>query len=184
MTEALMMLRRQPLKDGRELAIREAEPDDAAMVVERLEVVSGESDFLSFGPGEFGIGVDEEAEFFRDHQASDNKIYLLGLVDGVLVSGLNFAGGPRPRIRHSGEFGIWVQKEFWFLGVGSYMVDALLDWARETGIVTKINLLVRSDNERAIDLYRRKGFAIEGTIKKDALIDGIYYDHVAMGLEL
>jgi hypothetical protein len=40
MTEVLMMLRRLVLKDGRELVIREAEPDDAAMVVDYCEDVA------------------------------------------------------------------------------------------------------------------------------------------------
>ncbi len=82
----------------------------------------------------------------------------MGLVDGAIVSTLSFSAGSRPRLRHSGEFGMSVRKAYWGLGTGSLMLDTLLDWARGTGIVTKINLRVRTDNQRAIALYRRKGF--------------------------
>ena len=51
-------------------------------------------------------------------------------------------------------------------------------------IVKKINLRVRSDNERAIQLYKHKGFIIEGTIRKEIILNGNYYDHHWMGLEL
>jgi len=64
------------------------------------------------------------------------------------------------------------------------MLDALLDWARGTQIITKVNLRVRTDNVRAIALYLRKGFALEGTIRQAIQIDGTYYDHHWMGLEL
>jgi RimJ/RimL family protein N-acetyltransferase len=64
------------------------------------------------------------------------------------------------------------------------MVDALVDWARATGFVTKINLRVRTDNPRAIALYKRKGFVIEGTISREMFLDGKYYSHHWMGLEL
>jgi RimJ/RimL family protein N-acetyltransferase len=51
-------------------------------------------------------------------------------------------------------------------------------------VITKIDLRVRTDNQRAIELYQRKGFTIEGTIRKAIWIDGRYYDHYWMGLEL
>ena len=62
--------------------------------------------------------------------------------------------------------------------------DALLDWATKTRIITKINLRVRTDNRRAIQLYESKGFALEGTIRREFLIDGKYYDHHWMGIDM
>ena len=43
---------------------------------------------------------------------------------------------------------------------------------------------MRTDNERAIRLYRSKGFVNEGTLRKAVFIGGTYYDHLCMGLEL
>ena len=64
------------------------------------------------------------------------------------------------------------------------MIDALIDWARNTDVVRNINLRVRTDNQRAIQLYQRKGFMHEGTISKEILLDGQFYSHHWMGLEL
>ena len=176
--------RRHPLADGRVLLIREAESEDARLVLDYVNGISGESDFLSFGPGEFDLTEPEEEEFLIRYRASANQIYLLGIIDDTVVSTLNFSGGRRPRVRHSGEFGISVRREYWGLGIGSLMLDALIEWARETGIVKKINLRVRTDNRRAIRLYESKGFEIEGTSRKEILLNGRYYDHHWMGLEL
>jgi RimJ/RimL family protein N-acetyltransferase len=77
-----------------------------------------------------------------------------------------------------------VRKQYWGLGIGSLMLDTLIEWARSTQIVKKINLRVRTDNQRAILLYERKGFVMEGTIRKEIFLDGKYFDHHWMGLEL
>lgn len=166
------------------LVIREAAAQDAAEILDYIHAIAGESDYLSFGPGEFDIPLDREREILARFHEADNQLYLVGLLDGQIVSTLSFTGGHRPRLRHAGEFGLSVRRAYWGLGIGSRMLDALLDWARETQIITKVDLRVRTDNQRAIALYRRKGFAIEGTIHKQILLDGTYYDHHWMGLEL
>ena len=172
------------LKNGRVLLIREAAADDARAVLDYVEAVSGESDFLSFGPGEFELTEAEEADFLRRCRDSENQVFILGLIAGEIVGSLVFSAGRRPRVRHSGEFGMSVRKRFWGLGIGSLMLDTLIDWARGTQIVKKINLRVRTDNERAIGLYERKGFVREGTLRKQVFLDGTYFDHHWMGLEL
>ncbi len=176
--------RNYELKNGCVLLIREVAVEDARAVLDYVHEISGESDFLSFGPGEFELTEPEEQEFIGKCLASDNQLFILGSIDDTIVAMLNFSAGRRPRVRHSGEFSMSVRKQYWGLGIGSLMLDTLIDWARSTQIVKKINLRVRTDNQRAILLYERKGFVIEGTIRKEILLDGKYFDHHWMGLEL
>ena len=170
------------LKDGRRLEIRRAGLDDAAELIAFVAVISGESDFLTFGPGEFTMTMAQETEYLKGIAASDSQLYLVGLVDGEIVASLTFAAGKRPRTRHSGEFGISVRRSFWGLGVGGIMIDALVDWAQAGGFVEKISLRVRTDNERAILLYQAKGFATEGTLRSEFKIGSRYYDLHVMSL--
>jgi RimJ/RimL family protein N-acetyltransferase len=176
--------RKHELENGRALFIREVAVKDARALLDCVERISGESDFLSFGPGEFELTESEEEKFIRKCLASDNQLYILGSIDDTIVATLNFTRGRRPRVRHSGEFGMAVRKQYWGLGIGSLMLDTLIAWAQDTRIVKKINLRVRTDNQRAVRLYERKGFVIEGTIRKEILLDGSYFDHHWMGLEL
>jgi len=176
--------RKYELKNGPILLIREAVVNDARAVLDYVQSVSGESDFLSFGPGEFELTEPEEEEFIRKCLASDDQLYILASIDDAIVATLIFSGGRRPRVRHSGEFSMSVRRPYWGLGIGSLMLDTLIEWARANQIVKKINLRVRTDNRRAILLYERKGFVIEGTIRKEILLDGKYFDHHWMGLEL
>jgi RimJ/RimL family protein N-acetyltransferase len=103
---------------------------------------------------------------------------------GLLVGTLSFESGARPRTRHTGEFGTSVLREHWDAGIASALIDSLLEWSKQGGIIRKINLRVRSDNLRAINLYKRKGFSVEGTLTKQMLVGGGYYDNFWMGLEL
>jgi RimJ/RimL family protein N-acetyltransferase len=43
---------------------------------------------------------------------------------------------------------------------------------------------VRTDHDRAIALYKSKGFAIEGTITRAVRIKGEYFDQYWMGRDI
>ncbi len=180
----LMDSGRQLLRDRRMLLVGDAQVEDARAILEYVEEISGESDFLSFGPGEFGLSESEERDVLRKYQELENHLFILGLIEDRIITSLSFSAGHRPRNRHSGEFGMSVRQEYWGLGIGSFMLDALIEWARNRGIVRKINLRVRTDNQRAIQLYERKGFVNEGTIHKEIRLGDSYFDHHLMGLEL
>jgi RimJ/RimL family protein N-acetyltransferase len=172
------------LRDGSTLLARRAVPADAAALLDYLETVGGESDFLSFGAGEFGMSQAEEEAFLKKVAADAGELYVVGIVDGLIVTSLTFSAGRRPRVRHRGEFGLSVRKSHWDLGIASLMLDHLIEWARRGKVVTKINLRVRADNERAIRLYERKGFVREGTITRESFLGGVYFSDHHMGLEL
>jgi RimJ/RimL family protein N-acetyltransferase len=174
--------RQTSIEDGRTLLIREAQGGDAGALLEYIHQVCGETDFLTFGPGEFSLTQEQESDYLEKCRDTDNCVYLLALCQGAIVGSLSFSAGSRPRLRHVGEFGVSASRAYWGLGIASALLDALLEWARDGQIVTKINLRVRADNQRAIALYERKGFVVEGRITQAIYVAGVYYDHFCMGL--
>lgn len=172
------------LSNARQLRIRDAIKSDAPAMHNHFNQVSTESDNLPFGEGEFGKSVEDVAKHIEGCITKDNAIYAIAEVDGKLAGYISFEGGWRPRNRHMGEFGIAIKKEFWGLSIGCILIQHLVDWAKQGGIITKINLKVKSDNTLAIKLYEKLGFRYEGKIIKDTLIDGIYYDVDCMGMEI
>ena len=175
---------RKQLKNGKKLLIREALSDDSATILDYLDHVSRESDYLTFGPGEFDPDVVKEAAFIDSCYSSVNKLYLLGMLDNMVVAVLHFAGGGRLRTRHSGELSISVLKKYWDIGIGSALLDYLSEWANDNGIIKKINLRVRQDNQRAIKLFEKKGFKKEGILRKEIFTNNHYIDLYWMGLVL
>jgi ribosomal protein S18 acetylase RimI-like enzyme len=87
--------------------------------------------------------------------------------------------------RHGyGEIGMAVAREWRGLGVGSALMAAAIEWARETGL-HKLSLSVWPYNTAAIALYRKYGFVEEGRrIKQIRRQSGELWDVVDMGLLL
>jgi ribosomal protein S18 acetylase RimI-like enzyme len=66
-------------------------------------------------------------------------------------------------------------------GIGAALMVHLLQWARTRTELRKIELLVRSANERAISLYKRFGFMEEGRLRDRVLTsEGTFIDDIAM----
>ncbi|MCP4180941.1 MAG: GNAT family N-acetyltransferase [bacterium] len=172
------------LKNEDKILIREATIQDAKEILNYIDKISYESDFLTFGPGEFGISEPEEKEFLRKSSESHNLLFIIGVINNTIISALSFTPGSRPRIQHIGEFGVSVKQKYWNLGIGSLMLDTLIDWAKAGKIIKKINLRVRTDNYHAISIYKNKGFEIEGTLTKDVFIEDRYFNNHCMGLTL
>ncbi|QEE14429.1 GNAT family N-acetyltransferase [Promethearchaeum syntrophicum] len=172
------------LKSGDVLIIRKALPEDATEILQYAEQVSGESDNISYGPGEFGMTVEREQKFLQSLQGSKSCILILGLLKKKIVSIASMSGGKRKRIEHLTGLGITVRKTFWRQGIGSEMMQFLIDWAQQSKIIRKINLTVRTDNIGAIKLYEQLGFLEEGLNSRTLQINGKFYDAKMMGLEI
>ena len=164
------------------IIIRKVKKSDAEALIEYLNVIGGESDFLTFGTGEFDVSVEEEENFIESILQSENALFIIAEVNEKIVGCLNFSGGPRQRIAHVGEFGVSVLQEYWGNGIGKELIKYLISWSKSSGIIRKINLRTRADNIRGISLYKKLGFLEEGIIKRDFLINNEFYDSLMMGM--
>ena len=173
-----------PLPSGGDLVIREATREDAAALLPHVEAVSGESPFLTFGPGEFELTVDQEADFLAKCEATANALYLVGLVEGEIVASSGTTGSARARLMHRVELGMSVRQAHWRQGIGAALLDAIIDWARANPVVTKLDLQVATTNAGAVALYLKKGFHKEGTLRKQMMVDDVAQDLFHMGLNV
>jgi RimJ/RimL family protein N-acetyltransferase len=83
-----------------------------------------------------------------------------------------------------GEIGMAVAREWRGHGVGSALLAAAVEWARENRL-HKLNLSVFPHNERGIALYRKFGFVEEGRrVKQIRRSSGELWDTIEMGLLL
>jgi RimJ/RimL family protein N-acetyltransferase len=83
-----------------------------------------------------------------------------------------------------GELGMAVAREWRGRGVGSALLAAAIEWARERGL-HKLSLGVFPHNAAAIALYRKFGFVEEGRrVKHLRRASGELWDIVEMGLLL
>ena len=164
--------------------IRNPKKEEAQAIIDYLYQVSGESDNLTFGQGEFEISVEKEMEFIEKSNSDPNQLFLIAEFDDAIIAMMTFKARERLRMKHYGEFGITVRKSYWGKGIGERLLKQLIDWAKAHEEIYKINLEVREDNAKAIQLYEKAGFKIEGKISRYMQIDNNFYAAFVMGLEI
>lgn len=138
------------------IRIEKAIPSDAAMLLEYLKQVGGETDNLTFGSEGMPFSVEAEAEFISSMENSIDNVMLLAKCDEKIVGCASLNRLPR-RMKHRGDFAISVAKDYWNKGIGSQLMDKIISFARENDFEI-IDLQVRSDNKNAIHLYEKCGF--------------------------
>ena len=179
-----MLYKEIQLKNGQTCILRQPQEDDAQNILDYLNYVCSETDFLTFGHGEMNFTLEEEKKYINDHLELDNKILIIAEVNRTIVGMSGFTGGKTKRIFHIGEFGISVSREYWNLGIGRALIENVIEWAKQSGVIYKIELRVRVDNKLAIKLYKDVGFIREGTISRQFFIGDIFYDAYIMGLNI
>lgn len=172
------------LKNGSLVIIRQAEKEDARELIDFYNIVGGETDFLSFGENEFMSNIDTEEKYIENIKNEENSNFIVAVVDGKIIGAASVTSIQKRKLKHVATLGIVLKKEFCGLGIGGILIDNLISWSMQNGITKKITLLTRCDNYNAIELYKKKGFEIEGTLRKDNYENGMYYDVYTMGLLL
>ena len=165
-----------------ELLIREAEAEDAAELVTFLNCVSLETDFTSLD-GEGILLTDTEMELFLDKQThSENQITLLALLNDEIAGIVNITADQRKRVRHIGDLFIVIGQKYWNNGLGSLLLEEVVEWAQASGVLRRLQLTVQTRNQAAVHLYQKYGFVIEGRQEPGAYIEeGKFIDVYLMG---
>jgi len=83
---------------------------------------------------------------------------------------------------HVGSLGVIVQKNYRDLGIGFHIIDMAIRESKKLNKKEKIILSCFSNNKRALNLYKKLGFTILGSRKKQFYMDSTYYDEILMEL--
>ncbi|KAF2958245.1 GCN5 family acetyltransferase [Thermotoga sp. Ku-13t] len=161
------------------VTIRWVRLSDAPQLVAFKKAVTSESPFLLTHPDEVE-DVFEARRFISIYLTDDRRIFLVAEYQGEIVGMITLAGSSRRKILHKAELGISVRKPYWGKGIGSALISEALRIAKQKGF-KKIQLEVMEHNERAIRLYKKFGFEVEGRKKKAICMDGQYFDLLVMG---
>ncbi|MBC7465855.1 MAG: GNAT family N-acetyltransferase [Bdellovibrio sp.] len=169
---ALIATTKTELKNGKEIVFRTILSSDAETFLNFRKQVPLESTHTMQYVGMKLPSIDE-VTIRLTKQLDDKVLVNVGAFDqDRLVGYLNFRpwAVDHPWTLHLAEFGMMVLKEYWGLGIAKKLLDIQDAHARSIG-VTRIEALVRTKNERAIKIYERNGFKIEGTRKRAANIN-------------
>ena len=163
--------------------IREADIEDAKNVIEYIKIVSDETDFLISDSSERKFTVKKEKEFLQNIQSSILEKIFLFEIENKIVGMCSIEGINKIRIKHRVDLAITVLKNYWGNKIGEKLIDYAIEYCK-SNCIKKIELTVRIDNKRALKLYKKFGFEIEGEIKNFIYLNGNYYNCYCMGLLL
>lgn len=156
------------LKDGRRAVLRNPRPEsDAAELIRVLTQVCGETEFLLRYPEECDWTEERERELLTENNASENRLMLVCEVDGKIAGmcGLNLY--TQIKFRHRADVDIALPRQYWDLGIGTAMFNAMIRVARERK-VGQIELDYIEGNARGRALYDKMGF-VEVAQRPDAV---------------
>lgn len=139
---------------------------------------------MSFEKDEYSLDVKEQAEVIRGFEGNSTNTMLLAM-DGEEIAGLStITSSHKIKSRHDAELGVVVAKKYQGNGIGTALISQVIDWVKGNGITTRMSLEVRADNVKAVGIYLRFGFVVEGCKKNSTRLNGRYYDDYIMGMML
>ncbi len=163
-------------------SIRPAEPGDAEALTRLAEAVSAEPEaWLISSNGEWRSVGDERRYLKALRRYPHAAVFVAERSDGALVGRLSVARDQHPASSHVADLGLMVAHDARGQGIGTALLQAAVDWARDAGI-RKLELHVFPWNEPAMRLYEKFGFEREGYRKRHYRRDGEDVDAVLMAL--
>ena len=172
------------LKNGRQAIFRSPRKEDAAELLNYLRQTAEETDFVLRYPDEITMTLEQEETFIERINQSENNYMIICLVDGKHAGNCSMQFHDKRKVRHRGEVAIALVKEFWGMGIGTFMFEEMIRIARECG-KTQLELGMVDGNERGLALYRKMGFREYGRLPNAFhQKDGTMRDEILMVREL
>jgi RimJ/RimL family protein N-acetyltransferase len=155
--------------DGRRWTLRPARPTDARGLAGLFDDVRREGRWLATPPS--AVSQPSEAFFIGELLRTGEGLALVAEADGDPIGTVQISLERNVVSNHVGTLSIVVAESWRDVGVGSALIGAALQWARDHGLL-KVALAVFPDNERAIAVYERAGFVREGLRRKQYRAEG------------
>ncbi|ROL75584.1 GNAT family N-acetyltransferase [Pseudomonas vranovensis] len=124
----------------------------------------------------------QSPEIWRKRLSLDNErmLFLVALHQDEVIGSCSLEQYARIRRAHCGGIGMGVAPAWQGKGVGSRLLEAVLEVADNWMGLQRVELTVYTDNHPALALYKRFGFAVEGQLIDYAMRDGELIDVYSM----
>ena len=170
-------------EDVSDARLRVAEPGDAAALLRLKQRLDQETSFMLLEASEREASVPALAQELEGMARSGNSAVIVAETGGELAGYVQLAGGSFRRNRATAYVVIGVLASAGGRGLGRGLLENAKRWAAAHG-VHRLELTVMAHNSRAIGLYERTGFSVEGRRAECLLVDGQFIDELYMAAVL
>jgi putative acetyltransferase len=169
-------------KNGNKIVFRPEQSGDTEMLWEMFSTLSEESASNLLPPF-----TRERVEKWTSNINYNQVLAIVAVVEEKseqqIIGSASLKFNPQEALKHKAELGITVHDDYQNMGIGTALLKHLISIARMKNL-NKIYLHVSTANDRAIKMYKKAGFKIEGKLCKESYINGKYRDEYRMALLL
>lgn len=145
------------LKNGKTALFRAPRAEDGAEMLAFLKKACGETEYLSKDPEEIRFDAAGEAAYLKARLEDENSLMIVCEIEGKIAGNCQIVFGSKLKTRHRAAVMIALLEAYWGLGIGTKMMQALIEAGRARG-VRQLELEMIEGNDRAERLYRSVGF--------------------------
>jgi UDP-4-amino-4,6-dideoxy-N-acetyl-beta-L-altrosamine N-acetyltransferase len=170
---------RNPFLIGATVYLRPLETEDAPTLVPWLNDPEVSRFLARYRP----VTLAEEVDFLRHINDSPTDL-VLGIALRAEDRLVGAIGLHQMDIRsRNAKFGIFIgDRNWWGKGCGTEATRLIVRHAFETLNLHRVSLHVYEYNERALKVYQKVGFRIEGRLRQDTFREGQYWDTIVMAV--
>ena len=171
----------QPFIDGKNIYLRGITTEDV-----NKEYIEWLNDFevtKDTSTGIFPLSYEDVVKYIKQILHNKNEVMFAIITKNERKHIGNIKLGDINWIHRHAYLGILIgNKKYWGKGYGTEACELLLWYAFNRLNLHKLSVALNDDNIRAIKVYKKLGFQIEGTRRKQSFKEGKYHDAIDMGI--
>ena len=156
-----------------------ASEDDAQALINLRHRLFRETDFMLYEPDEFIQTAEDERKRIGRLNSRPNSLVVAAMDGTEAVGILTAIGGEVRRLRHSATLALGVAQSHWGQGVATKMIQHAITWSSTAGL-KRLELTVHTTNLRAVGVYLRAGFEVEGVRRSSLFVGGLHVNEYLM----
>ena len=167
-------------KDGSEIMIRPAQPDDSCAIIDTVRSNANERSYVLME--QYGKDSASEREYINGLDSTRNLLIVASLSDEVVgcLAALQADAGMRPETAHILHIGLHLKEKFRGLGIGANLLNYSIKWATELGY-KKLEANIFTTNQRSLSMFKKAGFVEEGVRQNRIRMGRDFISEVLMG---
>lgn len=160
------------------IEIRERIVDDVGRFCEFITKLDNEAQYMLCEKDERNVSKDIIKRNIENIIDNNDACYI-ALNENIIIGFIIAVREKFIRTKHSSKIVVGILEDYCSHGIGYELFQNAFKWAETNGI-KRLELTVITENTRAVNLYKKLGFKIEGLKEMSTLINGKYYDEYYM----
>ena len=155
-------IRKFSAKNGMEITLRPASPDDSSGIIKTLKSPAPERSYVLTEHG--GKSVQSERNYLKSLNTEKNLLLVATTGSEVIgtLAALQADEGRRTESFNVAHIGLHIMESYRGFGIGSQMLEYSIEWAREHGFKI-VDACIFTTNTIAPNIFKKAGFAEEGS---------------------